>query len=61
MFRTIGHTFELMGMSWKVLKQDRQLLLFPVLAGATILLNRRRFRGHRGRRGHLRPNGRDRE
>jgi hypothetical protein len=38
MFQTIGHTFELMGMSWRVLRQDRQLILFPVLAGTSILV-----------------------
>lgn len=32
MFRTIGHTFELMKMSWGVLKKDRELLWFPVFS-----------------------------
>ena len=33
MFATIGHTFELMKMSWNVLMKDRELILFPVLSG----------------------------
>jgi len=37
MFRTIGHTFELMKMSWRVLMQDRELVLFPVMSGAVLL------------------------
>ena len=38
MFRTIGHTFELMRMSWRVLMQDRELVLFPVMSGAVLLV-----------------------
>jgi len=38
MFRTIGHTFELMKMSWRVLMQDRELVLFPVMSGAVLLV-----------------------
>ena len=30
MFRTIGHTFELMKMSWRVLMKDRELIFFPI-------------------------------
>jgi hypothetical protein len=30
MFATIGHTFELMKMSWGVLMKDKELLLFPL-------------------------------
>ena len=37
MFATIGHTFELMKMSWRVLMQDRELIFFPILAGLTLL------------------------
>ena len=33
MFRTIGHTFELMKMSWRVLMMDRELILFPIMSG----------------------------
>jgi len=32
MFATIGHTFELMKMSWNVLMKDRELILFPIMA-----------------------------
>ena len=38
MFRTIGHTIELMKMSWRVLMLDRELLLFPLMAGASLLV-----------------------
>jgi len=37
MFRTIGHTIELMKMSWGVLRKDRQLVAFPVMGLAAIL------------------------
>ena len=38
MFATIGHTFELMKMSWNVLMKDRELILFPVLSGLGLLI-----------------------
>ena len=38
MFATIGHTFELMKMSWGVLMQDRELILFPILSGMGLLI-----------------------
>ena len=38
MFATIGHTFELMKMSWNVLMQDRELILFPVMSGVGLLI-----------------------
>ena len=38
MFHTIGHTIELMKMSWRVLMLDRELILFPLMAGATLVL-----------------------
>jgi hypothetical protein len=39
MFQTIGRTWELIKMSWAVLKQDRELVLFPVMsAGALAIL-----------------------
>ena len=38
MFRTIGHTIELMKMSWRVLMQDRELVLFPVMSGAVLIV-----------------------
>jgi len=37
-FATIGHTFQLMKMSWRVLMKDRELLWFPIMAGAVLLL-----------------------
>ncbi|HLF72637.1 MAG TPA: DUF6159 family protein [Dehalococcoidia bacterium] len=33
MFRTIGNTFDLMRLSWRVLMGDKALLVFPVLSG----------------------------
>ena len=38
MFRTIGHTFELMKMSWRVLMLDRELILFPIMSGLALLV-----------------------
>ncbi len=38
MFNTIGHTFDLMKMSWRVLMLDRELILFPLMAGAMLVL-----------------------
>ena len=38
MFVTIRHTFELMKMSWRVLMKDRELILFPIFAGITLLI-----------------------
>ena len=38
MFQTIRHTFDLMKMSWRVLMQDRELVAFPLLAGAFMLV-----------------------
>ncbi len=38
MFATIGHTFELMKMSWGVLMKDRELILFPILSGIGLLV-----------------------
>ncbi len=38
MFRTIGHTFELMKMSWRVLMMDRELIFFPVFSGLALLV-----------------------
>ena len=31
MFATIGHTFELMKMSWRVFLLDRELIFFPIM------------------------------
>ncbi len=38
MFRKIGSTWDLMGASWGVLKQDKELLLFPLLSGICCLV-----------------------
>ncbi len=38
MFATIGHTFELMKMSWRVLMLDRELILFPVMSAAALVV-----------------------
>jgi Family of unknown function (DUF6159) len=37
LFATIGHTFELMKMSWGVLRRDRELVAFPLMGLAAIL------------------------
>ena len=37
MFSTIGHTFSLVKTSWRVLMQDRELLLFPILSGLALI------------------------
>lgn len=36
MFRTIGHTFTLMQASWRVFMKDRELILFPIMAGLSL-------------------------
>jgi hypothetical protein len=38
MFATIGHTFELMKTSWRVLMKDRELILFPIMSGVVLLV-----------------------
>ena len=38
MFRTIGHTFQLMGMSWRVLQKDRELILFPIMSALAVIV-----------------------
>lgn len=38
MFRTIGHTFELMKMSWGVLMKDRELIWFPVFSAIGVAI-----------------------
>ena len=40
MFHTIGHTFELMKMSWRVLMKDKELIWFPIFGviGSVIIL-----------------------
>jgi hypothetical protein len=38
MFRTIGHTFELMKMSWSVLMKDRELILFPIMGAIGVII-----------------------
>ena len=37
MFATIGHTMELMKMSWRLLLKDRELVWFPMFAGMVML------------------------
>ena len=37
-FGTIKHTFELMKTSWRVLMKDRELILFPIMAGVVLLV-----------------------
>lgn len=38
MFSNIGHTFSLIGQSWRVLVQDRRLILFPIMGAVALLL-----------------------
>lgn len=38
MFSNIGHTFSLIGQSWRVLMQDRRLILFPIMGAVALLL-----------------------
>src|SRR4051794_39748376 len=38
MFRKIFYTWSLMGAAWDVLKQDKELLLFPMFSGISCLL-----------------------
>ncbi len=38
MFASIGHTFSLIGQSWRVLMQDRKLILFPIMGAVALLL-----------------------
>lgn len=38
MFQAISRTIELMKTSWRVLMQDRELMLFPILSGVTVIL-----------------------
>ncbi len=37
MFATIGHTFELMKMSWRVFQKDRELIFFPIMSALFML------------------------
>ncbi len=37
-FRTIGNTFSLIKMSWRVLQLDRELIVFPILSGLGVLV-----------------------
>lgn len=37
-FGNISHTWELMGQSWRLLKQDKELLVFPLVSGFCCLL-----------------------
>jgi hypothetical protein len=38
MFKTIGNTWALIGASWRVLNQDRKLLLFPIMSGLAVVV-----------------------
>lgn len=38
LFRSISHTIELMKTSWRVLMQDRELMLFPILSGLMVMV-----------------------
>lgn len=38
LFRSLARTVGLMKTSWRVLMQDRELMLFPILSGVTVIL-----------------------
>lgn len=38
MFATIGHTFDLIKRSWRVLMKDRELILFPIMSAFGVLI-----------------------
>lgn len=38
MIDSLARSWELVGQSWRVLRQDRELMIFPVLSGAGVLL-----------------------
>lgn len=38
MFATIGHTFELIKMSWRVFMKDRELIFFPIMSALCMVL-----------------------
>ena len=38
MFETIGHTFDLMKQSWRVLQRDRELILLPIMGAVGLAL-----------------------
>ena len=38
MFKTIGNTFDLMKASWRVLQMDKELLLFPIMSAAALIV-----------------------
>ena len=38
MFRTIGHTFQLIKVSWSVLMKDKELIFFPIMGGVGVLI-----------------------
>lgn len=38
LFQSLARTVELMKTSWRVLMQDRELMLFPILSGLTVIL-----------------------
>ncbi|MBN1911591.1 MAG: hypothetical protein JW818_17755 [Pirellulales bacterium] len=38
MFGRISHTWSLMGASWEILKQDKEMLIFPLISGICCLM-----------------------
>ena len=36
MFGTLGNSFKLLGISWRVLRSDKELTLFPIMSGAAL-------------------------
>ncbi|TAK78923.1 MAG: hypothetical protein EPO16_02820 [Dehalococcoidia bacterium] len=38
LFRSLAHTVELMKTSWRVLMQDRELMVFPILSGIVVIV-----------------------
>jgi len=59
MFRKFSYTWELMGASWGVLKQDKELLVFPLISGICCLLVAASFAAPIWYTGNWQPPGRD--
>ncbi|MFI5457072.1 MAG: DUF6159 family protein [Isosphaerales bacterium] len=59
MFRKFSYTWELMGASWGVLKQDKELLVFPLISGICCLLVAASFAAPIWYTGNWHPPGRD--
>jgi Family of unknown function (DUF6159) len=59
MFRKFSYTWDLMSASWNVLKQDKELLLFPLISGISCLVVLASFAVPIWYTGHWQPPRRD--